>query len=353
MDNRDSDEVVEKAALQIGELCAAIRDQRYTLKRDLSPEDGILPALEDVISRAAAFNIPAAHADLDQFRALYGDVPILPPDQYRSLVLLATDGCVYNQCTFCGLYRGVRYRMRNQDQFREHVQNAVRFHGGGLAARRSIFLGQANALVGLRDWRESLLATVGELFEFPPTEDTSTRTSWWQGAGKRFQDISSFLDVFTGARISSDEFAAMRRLHVRRFYLGVETGDHDLLSWLNKPATPREMLTTVKNIKLGGLQVGVIILLGAGGERFFDSHIDQTVQLLRAMDLEQGDYIYLSPLVEMQQTEYARQAQADHIEPLSPRRVAEQERRIRAGLKLGSRDDRPYVAKYDTSHFVY
>ncbi|MFV1964157.1 MAG: radical SAM protein [Pirellulaceae bacterium] len=353
LEGRDSDGVVGKAAQQIGEWCAALHGGRYSLLRSGPREDGTLPTLGEMMSRAAAFDIPAAHADLDQFRKLYGDVPILPPDQYGSLVLLATDGCVYNQCTFCGFYRGDKYRMRNEGQFREHVRNAVSYHGGGLAARRGIFLGQANAIVGPKEWRETTLATIHDLFEFPPTEDRATRSRWWQGSRDRFQDISSFLDVFTGARIPAEEFAAMRRFHIRRLYLGIETGDHELLSWLNKPATSREMLATVGNIKKAGLSVGIIILVGAGGERFFHSHIDQTVQLLRAMRLGRGDFIYLSPLVEMPETEYAHQALAGHIEPLSPSRLTEQEQRIRAGLNSGPREERPYVARYNVSRFVY
>jgi hypothetical protein len=348
---RECDEVVAGAANQMNLVRSALQDNRFTLKRDRDGKTS--SALAAIVSRAAAFTVPAAQADRERFRELYRDVPILPPDQYNSCVLLATDGCVYNQCTFCGFYRDVRYRMRNEQQFREHAEDAVNYHGGGLAARRNIFLGQANALVGPRSWRESLLATVNNLFEFPPSEDIAARATWWQGYPQRFQDISSFLDVFTGVRISVDEFATMRSLQVRRLYLGIETGDHELLSWLNKPATPQAMLTTVRHIKEAGLYAGIIILLGAGGERFFDSHITQTIELLRAMPLQKGDYIYLSPLVEMPHTEYTRQALADQVEPLSPSRLAEQEQRIRAGLRLATREKRPYIASYDVSHFVY
>jgi radical SAM superfamily enzyme YgiQ (UPF0313 family) len=351
LQERESDAVVADAAKQMGQVWSALQSDRFTLTR--RGDKDRLPTLSEVVSRAAAFNVHAAKGDRDRFRKLYGDIPILPPDQYTSFVLLATDGCVYNQCTFCGFYRGVRYRMRNQDQFREHAEEAVSYHGAGLAARRGIFLGQANAFVGPRSWRESLLATVNDLFEFPKSEDVAARAYWWQGSEQRFQDVSSFLDVFTGARISVDEFTTMRKLQVRRLYLGIETGGHDLLSWLNKPATPQAMLATVRHIKEAGLYAGIIILLGAGGERFFNSHITETIQLLQSMPLQKGDYIYLSPLVEMPHAEYTHQALADQVEPLSPSRLAEQEQRIRAGLKFAARENRPYIATYDVSHFVY
>ena len=77
----------------------------------------------------------------------------------------------------------------------------------------------------------------------------------------------------------------------------MESGCDALLRWLRKPATAERMLDTVRAAKAGGLRVGVIVLVGAGGERFFDEHVQQTVNVICAMDLEPGDYVYLSSIV--------------------------------------------------------
>ena len=106
---------------------------------------------------------------------LYHDVPVLPPDQYTSLVLAATDGCRYNQCTFCGLYRDVRFRRRSADEFRDHVRAALDYHGAGLTLRRTVFLGQADALLGPRDWREEVLRIVATACQFPPLDSPRVR----------------------------------------------------------------------------------------------------------------------------------------------------------------------------------
>lgn len=151
----------------------------------------------------------------------------------------------------------------------------------------------------------------------------------------------------------ADEFACLRRLHLRRVFLGVETGDEALLKWLNKPATPETILATARAAKAGGVQIGVIVLIGAGGERSFESHIDKTVRLLRQMPLGREDYVYLSPLVDVPDTSYAEEAAAAGIRPLTPARMAEQERRIRSAIKFERTGSGPYVARYDISHFVY
>ena len=244
--------------------------------------------------------------------------------------------------------------MKTPTEFRAHVQAAMAYHGRGLALRRGIFLGQANALAGPRSWREEILRIVHESCELPAPDVTGFRPDWWQGSCSRFTGITTFLDAFADVRISAEEFAAMRQLNLRQVFIGMESGDNALLKWLRKPATAQHMLDTVRAAKTGGVRIGVIVLLGAGGERFYDQHVRETVQLIRAMALGPGDHVYLSPLVTAPDTEYEHQAAADHICPLSPARLTAQEQHLRQGIIRGTAAScRPYVARYAVEHFGY
>jgi hypothetical protein len=71
------------------------------------------------------------------------------------------------------------------------------------------------------------------------------------------------------------------------------------------------------------------------------------------MQLQPGDFIYLSPLIDVSGAEYATLAAAEHVEPLSRDRLAEQERLIRAGLGVSPARHGPYVAHYEVANFVY
>ena len=71
------------------------------------------------------------------------------------------------------------------------------------------------------------------------------------------------------------------------------------------------------------------------------------------MRLAQGDFVYLSPLVEMPGSEYTQHALRESVEPLTADRMAEQEQLLRASLAAAPRERRPYVARYDVSQFVY
>ena len=113
------------------------------------------------------------------------------------------------------------------------------------------------------------------------------------------------------------------------------------------------MIATVTAAKQAGLQVGVIVLVGVGGEEFFESHVAETAHMLQTMPLGRGDYIYLSPLVGMPDTEYSEQSAAKGLTPLSAKRMAEQEQQLRAAFTSGPRLELPFIARYDVSHFVY
>lgn len=347
----EADSVVQAACDRVRQLRAGVG---FASRPPVAAEVGDAGQLAtEALAAAARFDAPAAHHDVAEFRAVYGDIPILPPDQYSSLVLLATEGCRFNRCTFCDFYRGVSHRVRSVDEFRQHAAAAIRYHGRSLTRRRSVFLGQANALLGTRSWRKEILRAVHELLEFPPGDATAARPTWWRGNVRRFDSISSFVDAFSTPGLTASDFAALHALHVRHLYVGMESGDRALLKWLRKPATPDQTLRTVRAAKAGGLRVGVIVLLGAGGEPFFDAHVRETTRLLRAMQLAKGDYIYLSPLVAGPESAYAQAASADQIPPLAPQRLVQQEQQIRAALGTPPLAGGPYVSRYDVENFLY
>jgi hypothetical protein len=146
----------------------------------------------------------------------------------------------------------------------------------------------------------------------------------------------------------------MRQLNLRQVFMGVETGCAALLKWLRKPAEPNEMLESVRAAKRGGVAVGVILLVGAGGQRFCDAHVRDTIELVQRMDLTAGDFVYLSPLVTAHGAEYSTLAAQDGIEPLSGEQMIDQETQLRTGIRSAcNRGPGPYIAHYEVENFMY
>jgi len=158
--------------------------------------------------------------------------------------------------------------------------------------------------------------------------------------------------VPTGILRHAHELRHVRRARgLRRVYVGVESGDDRLLRLLNKPQRAAHAAEVVRALKTAGLSVGVIVMAGVGGDRFSGSHVAASLNLLNALPLDAGDLVYLSAFVEHPYSDYERAAREAGIRPLGPVEIHHQIRRLREGLRFGSRG--PRVSRYDIAEFIY
>jgi len=136
---------------------------------------------------------------------------------------------------------------------------------------------------------------------------------------------------------------------LKRVYIGLESGHDPLLQFVKKPGQAADAIETVQAIKAAGINVGVIVMIGLGGDRFAAGHTRDTVDVLNAMSLGVGDLIYFSDLVEEPDTPYPRLAAQQDIRALSADERAAQRASIRTDLKLNGAK----LSNYDVREFVY
>lgn len=352
LDEKEADRVVQQAHAAAAIVWHDWRDGVATVESAKPDFPTASAQLAPLVERAARFDVQAARQDAARFQSIYRSVAVLPPNEYNAVVLQATEGCRYNHCTFCRLYAGVRFRAKTVEEFARHVVEVVAYHGEALRGRRSLFLGEANALTLSQREIVADLQVLRVHFELPPPEQGTVGASWWLGHPRRFDGVASFLDVFSGPVRTGAEWSELYRLGLRRVHIGMETGSDHLLRWLKKPATAADILQTVALLKEAGLTVAVIVLLGAGGQRFAEEHVRDTVRLLSALPLQRGDYVYLSPLIIYPGGPYEWAAAEDGVRPLSPVEMDQQERQIRAQLHWPRRAP-PHVARYELETFTY
>ncbi len=301
------------------------------------------------LKKIAGWNLDRLECEREQFNRVYKPITILPPDQYQALVLQATEGCHWNRCTFCHFYDQTHFYVKSREEFQNHIRQARQFFGDSIRLRRSLFLADANALVVPQSRLLEFFAIMEQEFK-------------WRGADKAtgpedqgstaFQGVYSFLDSFTGEKKSASDFKDLQRLHLRRVYLGVETGCDELLQWMNKPAHSDQVRDVVANLKSAGIQVGIIILVGAGGDRYYQEHVSQTLNLVNSLSLERGDLIYLSPLITTPDDPYSRKMREEGMNSLSIEELQRQLQEIRAGIKQQDSHS-PQVALYAIREFIY
>jgi hypothetical protein len=332
LDPDEGDRLIDGAARQLQQLIADLNSPNWIW---LTPPDSSARLLDylSALERAARFDSAAASWDAARFRHVYQPIGILPPDQYLALVLQATQGCSFNSCTFCDLYHQ-DFAIKTPHEFGQHIAEVRDYLGESLSLRqRSIFLGSANALAVPMPRLKPLFETIAR--EFDVTQ----------------QSVYAFLDGFTGTRKSVDDYRALAQLGLRRVYIGLESGHDPLLEFVRKPSRADEAIETVRALKAAGVNVGVIVLLGLGGDRFTFGHVEDTIAALNAMHLGKGDLIYFSELVEEPGTAYPELAEQASLRPLTADEHQAQQANITAGLHFAA--EPPKISNYDVREFVY
>ncbi len=317
-----------------------------------SPADA--QVVRAALDRVLECDLARLERDRATFRVIYKPVSILPPDQYLALVLQATEGCSYNQCAFCGFYRDRKFYIKRLGEFKQHIRDVRAFFGGAIGLRKTIFLADANAIIIPQAELVPIFDAINAEFAIHPLGLAGDALRDWEAQHPiHFEGVYSFIDAFTTRRKPAHEYAELAARGLRRVYIGLETGDAELLRFLGKPNAPVEVIQLVDHVKAGGVAVGIIILAGAGGEKFAAQHVRNTVALVNALPLEQSDLIYFSELVDHPASSYGALMREAQIRPLTIGEIEQQIAQMRAGFEFQNPQRAPKVSYYDIREFMY
>ena len=189
------------------------------------------------------------------------DPPVYrPPGEWRSFLVQATIGCSHNGCTFCGMYKGKKFRIRSMDDIIGDIREAAAFYN----QYEKVFLCDGDAIVMKT---EDLLEIIGEIKkDFPHCRLISTY------AGPR-STLSK----------TPEELKILQEAGLGRAYLGIETGMEALLQSTNKGVTRAEMLEAGLRLRNAGIDLWGIILIGLGGKPLSMENARETAKLINEM----------------------------------------------------------------------
>ena len=217
-----------------------------------------------------------------------------------------------------------------------HIKNVKSFLGRGISNRKTIFLGDANALVIPIPRLIEQFQVIHNNFDV-----------------QKLGGIFAFLDGFSGEKKTVQDYKKLKKLGLQGVFIGMESGHQPLLDYLKKPGSPEDVLKSVKHLKRAGIKVGIIILLGAGGKKYAEGHIKDTIRIINRMPLDLNDIIYFSELVVPDDTDYMQNAFSEELSPLPPNEIKIQQELIESDLKFSIRKGTPHISKYDIREFIY
>lgn len=222
----------------------------------------------------------------------YEGIIIRPPSEAESVFLQVTVGCSHNKCTFCGTYKGVRFRIKDDAV----IDADIRYAAGNLTFLRRLFITDGDALILPQKRLVRILTRIRE--EMP----------WIRRVGL-YGNAKSIL------RKSRDELDELRGLGVGIVYMGLESGDSRVLEDVKKGVGPGRLIEAGRRVRDSGLKLSVTAILGIAGRERSLQHARATGEVLTAMD---PNYVGVLTLMVLPNTEMGRQAADGTFELISP-----------------------------------
>ena len=231
-----------------------------------------------------------------------------PPSEADSLILQATIGCSYNECTFCGMYRDKRFRVRPLAELRGEIEEAR----AAMPDVRKVFLADGDALVARADFLAELLRALKAAFP-------------------ELQRVSCYASPQSLQVRSVAEMAALRELGLGLYYLGIESGDDAVLARLKKGVDAAERVRVAGKAHAAGVKLSTMVLLGAGGRSGSLTHARASAAVVNAIAPRFVSTLVMTPV---EGTPLWDEAQRGEVEELSPIELARELREFVALLDL-------------------
>ena len=191
----------------------------------------------------------------------YEGTVIRPFSEANSYLLQCTLGCSHNKCSFCGTYKDKPFRIRPMAEIRTDIRMA-REHYGDL---EKVFLCDGDAIVLPTHMLEEIL---DELY----------------GAFSSLRHVGTYVGPKSTLGKSPEELTTLRAAGLTKAYLGVETGDDQVLTDINKMVNANEMLMAGQRLVEAGMNLSAMVLLGiAGTGRRSHEHATATAEMINRM----------------------------------------------------------------------
>jgi radical SAM superfamily enzyme YgiQ (UPF0313 family) len=188
-----------------------------------------------------------------------------PPSEADSLILQVTVGCSYNRCTFCGAYQGKSFRIKRFEEIKEDIDEVSSY---GAKIRR-VFLADGDALI-------------------IPRKELLRILSYMKEKITGLERVGIYANAKDILRKEPEELKTLKEAGIGIIYLGLESGNKEILGRIKKNATIDQMIGAAKRVKESGILLSVTVILGLGGVEGSKAHAEDTAKVLSEMD---PDYV--------------------------------------------------------------
>jgi len=218
---------------------------------------------------------------------------IRPPSEHDSYYLPLTSGCSNNTCSFCA-FSFTNLGIRELDEVKQEID------------AMSLYMNQRMWVAGepdiiyeiLNDWNgKKVFLQDGDalVYPYPKLMEALQYLNQKFPAIERIASYATPQDIL---RRSSKELKALKEQKLGILYVGVESGDDEVLQKIQKNANHHQMVEAAKKVKESGILLSVSVILGLGGVKGSEKHALETAKILTEMDPDYAGALTLTLIPE-------------------------------------------------------
>ncbi len=189
--------------------------------------------------------------------------PIRPVDEADSLLIRTTRGCPWNRCSFCTLYKKMKFSLRSVADIKQDI-----------LAARDYFNGHTFETCFLQDGDSFVMGT----------KDLISVLESLKKAFPSLKRISSYGRAQTMAKKSPADMKAIRAAGLNKLYCGMESGSARVLKNIKKGITPESIIHSAHMARQVGMDMTQFIILGLGGRELTREHAIETARVLNEIN---------------------------------------------------------------------
>jgi len=197
------------------------------------------------------------------------DMPLYrPPSEGDNLIIQATLGCKFNQCSFCAMYKTKSYQARPLEAVFKDIEQAAEVW----PEAHRVFLADGDAMNLPMENLRPILEKLADCFP-------------------HLNRVSSYATPGDILKKTPEELQELKSLKLSLLYVGIESGSPKMLKKITKGASQKGIIQALQKARDNGLKVSATVILGLGGQTHWQEHMKGTVDLLN-----QAPVTYLSTL---------------------------------------------------------
>lgn len=228
------------------------------------------------------------------------DTPVFrPPSEAESFILRVTRGCAHNSCTYCNMYRGVKFEKLSDDQIMRQIAMAYSTDAEGV---RRVFLADGDALVLPTERLLNILAVLKKYFP-------------------NLERVSSYAAPRDILAKSVEELTELRRAGLALLYYGMESGDAQTLKYIRKGVNDKQSIEAGKRVIAAGMKLSIMIILGIAGKEGSTRHALATAHAINEI---KPTMLSALSLMLYRGSELKEQFERGEFHPLTPAQLMEE-----------------------------